>query len=299
MMNVKISGTSIRKTLKEYLFITIGVFIYAFAWVGIIVPADGIGGGASGFALLVYYATGGVNGGVPIGISFFLINAVLLIAAGFILGAKFGAKTIYSIIMISLAMSFFQSFLPDNLFDLGGDKLLSAILGGAVSGIGVGLCLMQGGSTGGSDIVAMIVNKYRNVSYGKVVMATDFTIIGCSYFIFDSISTVIYGYVLVATFSYTVDALLAGNKQSAQIFIMSEKYQEIADMVTGSLHRGVTILDGIGWYTKKPVKVVMVVCRKTEANILLKRVKEFDSNAFITMGSVMGVYGQGFDTFRK
>ena len=296
---VDLGKTKIRVTVKQFALMTIGVLIYAFAWVAIIIPADGVGGGASGMALLVYYATGGVDGGMPIGISFFLISAVLLIAATIILVTKFGIKTIYCIIVLSLTMSAMQQWVPENILGLAGDKLLSAILGGAVAGFGISMVLMQGGSTGGTDIIAMIINKYRNVSYGRIIMATDFVIIGCSYFIFKDLPTIIYGYVLTGAFSFTADSMLAGNKQSAQIFINSAKYVEIADMITNELNRGVTVLDGVGWYSKKPSKVVMVVCRKYEANVILQHIKALDPDAFITQGSVMGVYGKGFDTFRR
>lgn len=296
---INISKTTARQTVKEWLIITLGIFIYAFAWVGIIMPAKGVGGGASGMALLIYYATGGVEGGIPVGISYFIINAILLTAAVFILGAKFGIKTIYSIILVSVSMSFMQGFLPDNILGLANDKLLSAILGGAVTGFGISMVLTQGGSTGGSDIIAMIINKYRNISYGKVILATDFIVIGCSYFVFHDLPTIIYGYVLTAVFSITADMMLAGNKQSAQIFIMSSRYQEIADLITSDLRRGVTVLEGTGWYTKTPSKILMVAVRKNEAGYMLQKIKALDPKAFITMGSVMGVYGEGFDIYRK
>jgi uncharacterized membrane-anchored protein YitT (DUF2179 family) len=297
---IRITKNSVQKTLREYIFMTIGVMIYAFAWVGIIMPADGVGGGASGIALLIYYATGGVaEGGIPIGYSFLVINAILLVAAIIILGAKFGVKTIFCIALTSVVMNLMQAFIPDDLLGLGGDKLLSSILGGATSGLGISLVLMQGGSTGGTDIIAMIINKYRNISYGRVIMAVDVIIIGCSYFIFKDLPTIIYGYVLAAAFSFTADSVLAGNKQSAQIFINSVKYAAIADMITNDHHRGVTMLDGTGWYTQKPTKVLIVVCRKYEANVILQSVKSLDPEAFITMGSVMGVYGKGFETFRR
>ena len=297
---INISKTSVNRTIKEYVMMTIGVILYAFAWVGIIIPADGVGGGASGMALLIYYATGGAAaGGIPIGISYFVINAILLIAATFIIGAKFGIKTIFCIILASLSMTALQQWLPADLLGLSGDKLLSAILGGACSGFGISLVLMQGGSTGGTDILAMIINKYRNISYGKVIMVVDFIIIGCSYFIFKDLPTIIYGYVLTGAFSVTADWMLAGNKQSAQIFITSPKYTEIADMITNELHRGVTVLDSTGWYTKKPSKILLVAVRKAESSVLLQKVKMIDPDAFITMGSVMGVYGKGFDIFRK
>ena len=295
-----INKTSLTQTIKEWVLITVGVIFYSFAWVGVILPADGIGGGATGLSLLLYYATGGVDGGVPIGVSYFIINALLVLAAVIILSAKFGVKTIYAIILMSVVMGVMQGVIPDNILGLADDKLLSSILGAACAAFGVSLVLMQGGSTGGSDIVAMIVNKYRNVSYGRVVLITDCIIIASSYFLPDGdMATVIYGMVFTLIFSTLANVFLDGNKQSAQIFVMSEHYEEIADLITSDLHRGVTILDGMGWFTKKPVKVVMVAVRKNEATYMLNKIKALDSKAFITMGSVRGVYGEGFDTFRK
>ncbi|MFQ8826381.1 MAG: YitT family protein [Alistipes sp.] len=156
-----------------------------------------------------------------------------------------------------------QQAVPDNVLGLADDKLLSAILGGALAGAGISICFTQGGSTGGTDIIALIINKYKTVSYGKILMLCDLIIIGCSLFIFKNITSVIYGYVMVAVFGYTIDAVMAGNRQSAQILIVSPKYDLIAERIFSEMHRGVTLLDGEGWYTKTPTKVVMVVCRKT------------------------------------
>ncbi len=250
--------------------------------------------------LLVYYATGGLaGGGIPVAYTIFVVNALLLAAAFFILGGGFGTKTIYAIALISLVMGLMQKFIPHDLMGLADDKLLSAILGGALGGMGITLVLSQGGSTGGNDIIAMIINKYRNVSYGRVMVVCDFIIIGSSIFIFKEIGAVVYGYVSVAAFSYTVDAMLAGNKQSSQIFIISKNYEQIADRVSKEVRRGVTLLDGQGWYTKRQMKMVMVVCRKNETQLLFRVIKECDPDAFITVASVMGVYGLGFESLKR
>ena len=289
----KFNPSSPARTFREYLLITLGVIIYAFGIVGIIKPAGGVSGGASGLSLIIDYATG-----IPTSVSFFLINAVLLVLAVILLGAKFGVKTLYAIFLISGVMGVFEAVIPEGWVGLADDKFLSSVLGGALSGVGIGICLLQGGSTGGSDIVAMIVNKYYNISYSRGVVIVDVFIIGSSLFIFGDLATVIYGYVVVAVFGYTVDIVLEGDKQSLQIFVMSKQYDEIADLITNQLHRGATVLDGTGWYTKKPVKVLMIVCRKTEMSMMMKAIKSVDQEAFISMNSVMGVYGQGFDTYK-
>jgi uncharacterized membrane-anchored protein YitT (DUF2179 family) len=286
------------REIRSYAIITLGLLIYAFTWTNIIASANIMGGGGAGIAMLTYYATGGADGGVPVGVSYLILNAILVAVASFIIGPKFGIKTIYAILTVSGLMTAMQLYLPPNILGLADDKLLSAILGGGLAGTGISLCFMQGGSSGGTDIIAMIVNKYRNISYGRILMICDIVILGLSVFIFRNITALIYGYVVVGVFGVTLDALIAGNKQSSQIMIMSKKYEEIADRIVHDVHRGVTVLDATGWYTKKEQKVLMVACRKNETTQIYRIIKEIDPQAFITVGSVMGVYGEGFENLR-
>ncbi len=296
---IPISRKLLLRTIKEYALISFGLMLYSFAWMGIILPAEIVGGGVAGMSMLVYFATGGAAGGIPVAYTMFVINGVLLVVAAFLIGIKFSTKTVFAIFGLAFFMGVMQSLVPPDLLGLGNDRLLSAILGGALSGMGISICFSQGGSTGGTDIIAMIINKYRSISYGKVIMFCDFIIIGLSYFIGNEITTVIYSYVLVGVSGYTLDAVLAGNRQSSQILIISKKYDEIASRISNDVHRGVTMLDGSGYYTKEPMKVVMVVCRKNETGVLFRIIKDCDPNAFITVGSVMGVYGLGFETLNK
>ncbi len=286
-------------TIKEYLLMTVGMLCYAFGWIGCIIPAGGVGGGATGFSIVVNAATQKYFGfSMEIGTMVFVINAVLLIAMGLIVGWKFGIKTVYCISILSVAMNVMQ-WLMDGyvLFEL--ENFLMIVLGGIIAGSGVALCFKQGGSTGGTDIIAMIINHYRTVSYGKIVMYSDFTIIGSSLLFGMGIDAVVYGYLLTAIFSYTVDLLMSGSQQSSQIFIISKDPQAMADAIMLSAHRGITLIDSQGWYTKEASKIVMVVCRKRESGQILAVVRSVDPAAFITVGSVMGVYGQGFEELRK
>jgi len=298
-MKGNFSKTDLLKIFKEYGLISIGGLMYSFAWTSILIPAGVMGGGLNGIGLLIYYATGGTDGGIPLGVTFLVLNAVLVGVASLLISLKFGAKTIYAIGFISVAMAVMQQAVPGNVLGLADDKLLSAILGGALAGAGISICFTQGGSTGGTDIIALIINKYKTVSYGKVLMLCDLIIIGCSLFIFKNITSVIYGYVMVAVFGYTIDAVMAGNRQSTQVLIVSKKYEEIARLIFSEMRRGVTLLDGEGWYTKQPTKVVMVVCRKYETGTLFKLIKRVDPEAFMTVGNVMGVYGHGFEALKK
>ena len=291
--------------VKEYVLMTVGMFCYAFGWIGCILPAKCMGGGASGLSLLIYYATGET---ITIGVMVFIINAILLLIAGFIVGWKFGIKTIFCVCMLSFAMSTMQTVftLPDgtimDIFQLD-NRLLSTLLGGIFSGVGVAISFAQGGSTGGVDIVAMIINKYRTVSYGKIVRSIDSVIIAAALLLPEAanigIDGVIYGFVMTAVFSYTVDMLMTGNQQSNQIMIVSKDYQSMADAMNNIAMRGATVIDAKGWYSKQQHNIVMVVCRKRDTPTILKIVKEVDPDAFITIGSVMGVYGKGFEALNK
>lgn len=283
------------REIRSYIIIALGLMIYSFAYTTLLIPAKVMGGGASGVGIIVYYATGEV---IPVGITYLIFNAILIGFGVFILGPKFGLKTIFAIGFNSLALTLMQKFLPSDLMGLTNDPLLSAILGGALAGSGIAICFSQGGSSGGTDIIAMIVNKYRNISLGKVIMLVDVIIIGCSYFVFQEISTVIYGYVTMGVLGYTIDLVMNGNKQSAQIMIFSSKAEQIAQTIIENSTRGVTLLDGMGAYTKKQQKVAMLVCRKNETSQFYRIIKEVDPDAFITVASVMGVYGKGFETLR-
>ncbi len=286
--------------IKEYFLMTVGMFLYAFGWIGCILPADGMGGGAAGLSLVLCMFVEHLFGWqVSIGTMVFMINALLLLVAGFIVGWKFGVKTVFSIIMISVAMNFWESVLPPEGLFSGLENILQVILGGILAGSGVAICFMQGGATGGVDIVAMIINKYRTVRYGNIVMCSDFIIIGSSLLVGKTLTTVVYGYILTAVFGYTVDMIMSGNQQSNQIFIMSRKYDEITKAILEVAHRGVTLLDGMGGYTREEMKVVVVVCRKRETSDVLKVVKSVDPTAFMSIGSVAGVYGQGFQSLPK
>ena len=318
-MGISLNKGSILSTFKEYLLMSLGMFLYSFGWICCILPANAAGGGATGLSLLIYHITGGA---ISIGTMVLIINAILLLIAGFIVGWNFGIKTIYCVVAMSFMMHFLQVWFttPDgwvaqiitirdalevpsgtivDLFNLQ-NRLLSAILGGICSGVGVALCFQQGGSTGGSDIVVMIVNKFYTISYGKFIRYTDSLIISAALFIPDvGIDGVIYGFVMVAVFSYVVDMILAGNQQSSQIFIICKDYKAMADAINNEAKRGATVVDSMGWYSKENSKMVMCVCRKRDLAMVLKIVRNVDPEAFITIGSVMGVYGKGFEALNK
>ncbi|MBQ7709856.1 MAG: YitT family protein [Bacteroidales bacterium] len=314
--------------VKEWLLVTLGILIYVGGWALFLIPNNLVGGGVSGISSMIQYAT---NGAIQMGYSYFVLNAILIIAAIVILGMGFGAKTLYAIVLASVALRFLPGLIPTEIIKhlaLDNGKLLSVLMGGLMAGIGIGMSISNGGSTGGTDIIALIYTKYHNVSPGKVILFLDFVIILSSLVvpsyvtdvdpqtglalldadgkavthlmpIYDKITTVLYGLILVTVNSYVLDMYISGSQQSVQLFILSREYEKIADSITHDLHRGVTVLDGKGWYTKQDMKVLMVLTRKTDLNLLLRYIKQIDPHAFLSVSSVNGVYGKGFDTIKK
>ena len=289
--------------IKEYLIITLGLLCYTAGWCIFIIPHEMVGGGVSGIGALIYYATG-----FPVSYSYFLINFVLLAIALKVLGKGFGFKTVFAIFMASLFFKILPEVIPQTFIDeiaISNGKLMSAIIGGAISGVGITLTFSQGGSTGGTDIIALMITKYRNVSPGKIILYLDIIIIASSLPLPNDLNmgakfaNVVYGYMVTGLCASTLDLLLSGMKQSIQMFIFSKNYAAIADRISNELRRGVTVLDGQGWFSKQNGKVLLVIAKKTDMNFLYKIVKEEDKDAFMSEGSVRGVYGQGFDQIKK
>ena len=304
---------------------TFGMFCYAFGWLICVLPAGGMGGGAAGLATIINAVVveflPSLAGFMSIGNLVLFINIVLLILGVMIVGWKFGIKTLYCIFVMSLMFNVVEACIPQDMMvnmmaEVDASNLLLVVVGAASCGLGIAVAFMQGGSTGGTDIVAMIINKFRTVSYGKVLLMTDCGILIGSLFLSTTITVsgvdtviepfssaayarVIYGFIMIAVIGYTVDFVQSGNQQSNQIMIFCKNYEAMAEMINTRAHRGATLIDAMGWYSKTPSKAVMVVCRKRDTSTILKFVREEDPTAFITVGSVMGVYGQGFDALNK
>jgi uncharacterized membrane-anchored protein YitT (DUF2179 family) len=236
-----------------------------------------------------------------------------LIIAIKILGTGFGGKTIYAIAMTGICLNIFPNLVPMefiNEFAVSNGKLICTVLGGIIAGVGIGISISQGGSTGGTDIIALLWCKFRNGSPGRVILIIDVMIIISSIMIpsyteagellpfSEKLAVVVYGLIQVTVSGYAVDLYLSGSKQSVQAFIFTKKYQEMADAIAFDMKRGVTVIPAKGWYSKEDFNVVMVVTRKSDLNLLLRYVKTIDSEAFLSVSSAMGVYGKGFDAIK-
>lgn len=281
---------TITDTIKTYAIMTVGLFIYSLGWASFILPAQVVSGGVAGMASAIFYATG-----FPVEYSYVGINVILLVLAVKILGAAFGVKTIYSILVITLFVRILRLVITEPIVN---EAFMATVIGGAIGGLGIGIVFTQGGSTGGTDIIAMIINKYHDVMPGRVIMICDALVVASSYFIFGSVEKMVYGFVAMFTLTYCIDIVLVGRKQSVQMMIFSKHYAEIADAITSQLDRGVTILDGQGWYSKQPVKVIVSIVKKTQVQEVHKIVKKIDPSAFISQEAVMSVYGEGFEKIK-
>ena len=302
-------------TIKAYIIITLGLLCYVLGWTIFLIPNNLVGGGVSGISSIILYAFG-----VPISVTYFAINIILLLIALKVLGKGFGVKTVYAIVAATLFFQFVPAFIPQDFIEeiaVSNGKLLSAIFGGVLSGLGIGISFSQGGSTGGTDIVALMVAKYHNIAPGRMILYMDLVIIACSLLIpakdiTDAagnvigketwgmrLATVLYGYMLIASCSQIVDMMVAGSRQSVQVYIFSREYEKIADIITKEMGRGVTVLTGEGWYTKQENKMLMVLIHKTETSKIHNLIKDIDRDAFISMAPVTGVWGRGFQQIGK
>lgn len=288
------------KIVMQYLLIVLGIMLYCFSWTVFLVPKHIIGGGVVGLATIVYYLTG-----FPMGITNFVVNGILLLIGYRILGGKFGLNTIIGMTTASLSLILFQQVLDVNnmeYFKFENMELFTrAVLGGALSGIGIGICFVNGGNSGGSDIIALIVTKYRNVSPGSVILVVDAIVIAGTLLVPNGLGVegMVYCYIVLITFTYTLDLVVEGRKQTYQITIMSQLNEQIADAIGNEVKRGVTLLNGWGWYTKKDQKVVLVIAQKKDKVEIMRLVKAIDPNAFISVAKTQGVYGKNFDTIKN
>ncbi len=280
--------------LYDYLLLSIGTLIYCIGWTSFLIPNGLASGGLTGLCTIIQYGTGGA---IPVGWSFPVINVFLLIIAVLVLGKAFGFKTIYVIALSSFLFEVLPNFPQLEVVDPERfDKFLVAIVGALLEAVGIGITLLRGGSTGGTDILAMIVNKYWPVSPGRVYMVADIFIIASMLLVPDmGIVDMIYGYVIMITFSFGVDYVLLGNKSSVQILVFSSKYREVADHMINDVHRGVTALQSVGWYTQSEGKVLLIIARKHQLNVVINEIKSIDRSAFISVSTAMGVYGEGFE----
>lgn len=282
------------RQLRDYGIITIAMLLGVFGLNLFLLPNEITTGGIIGVASIVYWGTG-----IPVQETFFVINAVLLLVALKVLGWHFCAKTVYGVVVFTVASAVLQRVMPPDLHLLADQKFMACMVGAVFLGTSVGLGLSAGGSTGGSDVIAAMVHKYRDVSLGHIILFCDLTIITSSYVVLRDWEKVLYGYVLLFVISFVVDHIVNSLRQSVQFFIISDRYQEIGEAINEIADRGCTMLNGNGFFTKKDKKVIFCIAKKSESNFIFELIDEIDPNAFVAQSAVVGVYGQGFDHVKK
>ena len=268
--------------------IVVGLALYAFGFTAFILPEKVVSGGLAGVSSLVYFKFG-----IPVAITNYSLNVLLLLMAFRVVGRTFVIRTVFGFSVISLFFGIMQPLFPQPFVN--NQPFMNIILGSIMCGLGVGLAFIHNGSTGGTDIVAAMVSKKTNVTIGRMILYTDVFIISSSYLLFHSIDKIVYGFVILLVVAFVCDYVINTNRQAVQFTIISEKWEEIANSINNEAHRGCTLLHGTGWYTKRDVKMLIVMCRKIESVTIFRIIKSIDKDAFVTQANVNGVYGVGFD----
>ncbi len=276
---------------KDYLVITVGLMLFSIGFTGFIMPNEIVVGGLGGVGLLLKYAFG-----LPVFMTFLVGNGLMMVVAWFILGKGYVFKALYGVVGVTLLMAVAENLISEAIIHA--DPLIASIIGAVFSGTGLGLVYTRNASTGGTDILGAIITKYRYISMGRGLLYIDLVIVGSSYLLFQSFEKIIYGLIVVSVMYYTVDLVINGARQSVQFIIFSTRYNEIASHVNSELDRGCTVLEGTGWYSQQPQKVLIILARKTESTSIFRLVKRIDENAFISQSNVVGVYGKGFDQMK-
>lgn len=282
---------------RDYVFITLGILLYAFGFSAFIFPEKVIVGGVTGIGTIVYFMSERyLPFAIPVALTQYILNLILLAMAWRPVGRQFVIRTIFGATVIALFIGLLIPLFPAPL--IGQQTFMNIIIGAIMCGVGVGIVFTHNGSTGGTDIVAAMVNKHSNVSIGRTMLYCDMCIISSSFLIWKQVDTVVYGFVVLVVVTYMADMVINTTRQAVQFIIFSPHWEEIASAINNDAKRGCTVLDGTGWYSKQNVKILLVMCRKIESVTIFRIIKSIDENAFITQANVNGVYGKGFDALK-
>lgn len=295
-----ISAKKVFSVFWDYVVVSVGTLMFCMAWDTFLIPNGIAAGGLTGACTVLQFATGGL---IPVAYSTFIANAALLIMGVIVLGNAFGVKTVYVVVLSSVLFKILPDFdwiqaTPGNFFFID-NKALIPVVGGLIEAVGVGIIFQRGGSTGGTDVAALVMNKFWPISPGKVYLYSDMFIIASVLLIpGKTFEDMIYGYIAMVTFSFMLDFVLLGSKSTVQVLVFTQKYEEMADYMMNRLHRGVTALRAVGWYTKKEKNVLLIVARKSQMPELAKAIKHIDDKAFVSVSPASSVYGEGFDELK-
>lgn len=283
-----------RQQLKDFLLICFGVAAYSFGYTAFVLPEQVVMGGASGLSALIYYATS-----FPPGYSIWILNFIMLLLAIKALTRKFIVRTVIGVSILAFLVGIMQPYFAAHpIITAGDDKFMHVLIGSAMCGAGLGLIYSHNGSTGGTDIIIALLNKYFRMSFGRAMQFVDITIISSSYLLFHSTETIVYGVAFTLVASYVCDYVVNGARQTVQFIIISKHYKDIADVINRKIHRGVTVIEGKGWYSKQEVDILIVMARRYETQDIFGYIKKIDPAALVSQSNCQGIFGEGFDTMK-
>ena len=289
-----ISQRKKKQGLKDMFFLFVGILSYSVGYTAFVLPEQVVMGGVSGISALLFYAFG-----FPPGVSIWVLNITLLLIAIRALSRQFTVRTIIGVTLLSAMVGALQPvFQQFPIITPGEDKFMHVLIGGALGGAGLGLVFSHNGSTGGTDIIIALLNKHFSMSFGRAMQFIDITIISYSYLLFHSMETIVYGVAFTLAASFVCDYVINGTRQTVQFIIISKEYEKIANMVNTRVHRGVTLIEGKGWYSKREVDILIVMCRKYESQGLMNLIKSIDPHALVSQTFCHGVFGEGFDKMK-
>ena len=289
-MEKKLTFKKVLQETKNYFFIFLGLAMFTFGWSAFLTPYEVSGGGVAGAASILYFATK-----IPIGLTTFALNAILIAIAWKILGTKFCVNSLICTVVMSVFFSIFQPLFPKPIVD---DMFMSVIIGSAIAAYGIGMTINWGGNTGGVDIIALMVGKYRNISYGRVSLLSNVVIVGSSFFVLHDVQRLVYSFVVLLVSIIISDLVIDGYRQTYQFMVFSKKNHDIAQKINSSLHRGATFLKGYGSYNQQESDVLLIVAHKTDKSAITRIIKDIDPNAFITISKTASVFGKNFDNIK-
>lgn len=289
-MGNKLTAKKVFEEIKSYFFIFLGLALFTFGWSAFLTPYEVSGGGVAGAASILYFATK-----FPIGITTFVLNAILIAIAWKVLGTKFCVNSLICTVVMSGFFALFQPMFPQPIVD---DMFMSVIIGSALAACGIGMTINWGGNTGGIDIIALMIGKYRNISYGRVSLFANIVIVGSSYFVLHDVQKLVYSFVVLIVSIIVSDLVIDGYRQTYQFMVFSQKNHEIAQKINTKLKRGATFLKGYGSYNQQESDVLLIVAHRTDKGDITRIIKEIDPKAFITISKTASVFGKNFDNIK-
>ena len=284
--------------VKDYVYIVIGLVIYAIGFTCFMLPYEITSGGVSGISGLIYYSTG-----FNAAFSYLIINVFLMLIAWKTMGWQYCLRTLFATLVITFLIDYGQTLITDESGEMmkiiGEQKFMACVLGGCLEGLGLGLTFLAGGSTGGTDIIASAINKHHSISLGRLLLIMDIVVVSCNWVVIHDIETLVVSYSTMFVSMNMVDYVINGARQSVQFMIISDRYEDIATRISNELERGCTVMEANGWYSKQRKPVLLVMAKKYERRDIYRIIHHEDPDAFVTMSNVEGVFGEGFDKIKK